>query len=71
MSALKSAEVATYPDLDAPRQTFIEVADLEEFGKLLLTLETVAATLDNPSGMYNIVTQMRSTPAFTPSARGE
>ncbi|CDJ57471.1 hypothetical protein, conserved [Eimeria maxima] len=71
MGALKFAEVTTYPDLSNAREVLIEVADLEEFGKVLLTLETVAATLDNPAGMYNTVTQVRSTAAFTPSAREE
>ncbi|OEH77475.1 hypothetical protein cyc_02950 [Cyclospora cayetanensis] len=69
MGALKYAEIATYPDPDSQREVLIEVSDLEEFGKVLLTLETVAATLDSPQAMYNTVTQVRATPAFTPSAR--
>ncbi|KAL8269663.1 hypothetical protein Esti_006418 [Eimeria stiedai] len=69
MGALKAAEALTYPDLDIPRQTFIEVQDLEEFGKVLLTLETIAATLDSPQAMYTTVTQLRSSPAFSPSAQ--
>ncbi|XP_026191273.1 uncharacterized protein LOC34619717 [Cyclospora cayetanensis] len=71
MGALKYAEIATYPDPDSQREVLIEVSDLEEFGKVLLTLETVAATLDSPQAMYNTVTQVRATPAFTPSARQE
>ncbi|KAL8435472.1 hypothetical protein ACSSS7_002479 [Eimeria intestinalis] len=64
-----AAEASTYPDLDIPRQVFIEVQDLEEFGKVLLTLETVAATLDSAPAMYTTVTQLRSSPAFSPSAQ--
>ncbi|KAL8426366.1 hypothetical protein Efla_002984 [Eimeria flavescens] len=69
MGALKAAEAATYPDLGTPREVFIEVQDLEEFGRILLTLETVAATLDSASSMYTTVTQIRATPAFSPSAK--
>lgn len=71
MGALKFAEVISYPDLEIPRQTFIEAEDLEEFSKVLLTLETAAGILDSPQAMYNTVTQLRSTPTFSPSARGE
>ena len=71
MGALKYAEVVTYPDLSAPREVLIETASLEEFGHILLTLETVAATLDSPAAMYNTVTQFRSTPVCSPAARGE
>lgn len=70
MAALKYAEVNTYPDLDSPQQVFIEVDDIEEFGKMLLTLEGIAATLDSSASMYNTVTQFRSTPSFTPVAKG-
>ncbi|KAL8454435.1 hypothetical protein Emed_000156 [Eimeria media] len=69
IGALKAAEAMTYPDLDVPRQVFIDVQDLEEFGKVLLTLETVAATLDSSQAMYTTVTQFRSSPAFSPSAQ--
>ncbi|KAL8441612.1 hypothetical protein Emag_007013 [Eimeria magna] len=69
MGALKAAEASTYPDLDVPRQVFIEVQDLEEFGKVLLTLEAAAATLDSSQAMYTTVTQLRSSPAFSPSAQ--
>ncbi|CDJ29800.1 LOW QUALITY PROTEIN: uncharacterized protein EMH_0052810 [Eimeria mitis] len=71
MSALKYAEVTTYPDLNSSRDVFIEVSDLEEFSRVLLTLETVAGTLDSPQSMYNTVTQIRATPAFTASAKEE
>lgn len=71
ISALKYAEAETYPDPDAPRQVFIDVTDLEEFGKMLVTLEGVAATLDSANSMYNTVTQFRSTPAFTAMAKGQ
>ncbi|CDJ47884.1 hypothetical protein EBH_0018220 [Eimeria brunetti] len=71
MGALKYAEVTTYPDLTTPREVLIEVGDLEEFNKILLSLETVAGILDSPTAMYNTVTQIRATPAFSPSAREE
>ena len=71
MGALQYAELTTYPNPDIPRLTFIEVSDLEEFGRMLLTLESVAATLDSSVAMYNTVTQIRATPTFTPAARGE
>lgn len=69
--AVQGGEATAFPSPILPREMFIEAVDLVEYGQLQLGFESLSLMLDNPNAMRNVVTQLRSTPIQTISAKGQ